>query len=108
MAFNKLSPAQAERLALLIEECGEVVHIACKVLRHGYESCHPQSRVTNREELAKEMGDLRAAMILMCRAGDVEKEDVHHHADDKLEAVQEYLHHQPGRLFPSAGEHHAG
>jgi len=39
--FNGLSPAEAERLALLAEECGEVVQAVCKVLRHGYESTNP-------------------------------------------------------------------
>ena len=34
--FNKLTPAQAERLAILIEECGEVIQAATKILRHGY------------------------------------------------------------------------
>ena len=33
--FNGLTPAEAERLALLMEECGEVVQIIGKVLRHG-------------------------------------------------------------------------
>ena len=39
--FNKLTPAEAERLAMLAEECGEVVQIVGKILRHGYDSQHP-------------------------------------------------------------------
>jgi hypothetical protein len=39
--FNGLTPAEAERLALLAEECGEVIQAIGKVLRHGYESRHP-------------------------------------------------------------------
>src|SRR5574343_752810 len=32
--FNRLSEAELERLAILIEECGEVAQAACKVIRH--------------------------------------------------------------------------
>lgn len=39
--FNGLSPAEAERLAILAEECSEVVQKVCKTLRNGYESTHP-------------------------------------------------------------------
>jgi hypothetical protein len=38
MSFNQLTDAEAERLALLAEECGEVVQVIGKILRHGYES----------------------------------------------------------------------
>ncbi len=55
--FNGLHPAEAERLALLIEECGEVVQAASKVLRHGYKSYDPTVRggPDNQEALAKEI-----------------------------------------------------
>jgi NTP pyrophosphatase (non-canonical NTP hydrolase) len=60
--FNQLSPAEAERLAFLIEECGEVIQAASKVLRHGYESFDPtipiHERLTNRGALARELGDV--------------------------------------------------
>lgn len=36
LAFNGLSPAEVERLALLAEECGEVIQTVGKILRHGY------------------------------------------------------------------------
>ena len=34
--FNGLTPAEAKRLALLAEECGEVLQAIGKVLRHGF------------------------------------------------------------------------
>jgi NTP pyrophosphatase (non-canonical NTP hydrolase) len=94
--FNKLTPAQAERLALLAEECGEVVQAVAKVLRHGYKSCHPMvnnPEFNNRYDLEKELGDVLAAMKLMARAGDIENPRVIGHSEDKLESVQHYLHH---------------
>jgi len=57
--FNELSPGQAERLAILLEECGEVVQICGKILRHGYESYHPKDyfETSNRELLRDEICD---------------------------------------------------
>lgn len=52
--FNQLTPAEAERLALLAEECGEVIQAIGKILRHGYESRHPDGGPTNREALERE------------------------------------------------------
>ena len=39
--FNQLTPAEAERLALLLEELGEAQQAIGKILRHGYASTHP-------------------------------------------------------------------
>lgn len=59
--FNALSPAQAERLAMLAEECGEVIQVIGKILRHGYDSYHPdRPHITNRELLQRELTDLAA------------------------------------------------
>lgn len=92
--FNKLTPAQAERLALLAEECGEVVQAVGKILRHGYRSHHPQFRdCDNRETLEEEIGDLTAAVRLLSDAGDIVGENVVQHAESKLERVEEFLHH---------------
>ena len=65
--FNELTPAQAERLAILMEECGEVVQIIGKILRHGYDSCSPfgASQETNRQALVRELFDIKAAAMLI-------------------------------------------
>lgn len=65
--FNGLSPAQAERLAILMEECGEVVQIIGKILRHGYDSCSPfgHNMETNRQALIRELFDVKAAALLI-------------------------------------------
>ncbi|OWK35445.1 MazG nucleotide pyrophosphohydrolase domain-containing protein [Fimbriiglobus ruber] len=97
--FNKLTEGEAELLALLAEEMGEAIQIIGKILRHGYDSTHPDEPFgpDNREILEKELGDVRCAMILLCEAGDLRKEAIHRHADDKRERVGKYLHHQPGK-----------
>lgn len=91
--FNALDPATAELLALLAEECGELVQAIGKVLRHGLDSQHPDSGVDNQDTLEREMGDVRAAMILLCEAGIASRPLVHEHACNKLAKVGRYLHH---------------
>lgn len=41
--FNDLEPGEAERLAILAEEAGELIHAIGKILRYGYESHNPDS-----------------------------------------------------------------
>jgi len=91
--FNRLTPAEAERLALLAEEMGEAIQAIGKVLRHGYESTHPEGGPTNREELEHECGDVRHAMIRLCDAGDLDKQRIHDCADMKAKTVSRYMHH---------------
>lgn len=63
---STLSPGEAERLAMLVEECGEVIQAASKVLRHGYENFHPDDPTTsNRDLLTNEMADLFAVYEMM-------------------------------------------
>lgn len=95
--FNGLSPAEAERLAMLAEEAAEVAQIAMKILRQGYESYHPHDpqKRTNRELLHTEMADMTAVWSMMRRAGDA----THVSSDEVFEAMKKklrYTHHQEG------------
>ncbi|MDD2748647.1 hypothetical protein [Acidithiobacillus thiooxidans] len=92
--FNRLTPAEAERLALLAEECGEVVQAVGKILRHGYESVHPDGGPTNRESLTRECGDVYHAIWRLIGAGDIDGNEMSQWADDKSKKVINYLHHQ--------------
>lgn len=95
--FNGLTPSQDERLAVLIEEMGEAIQIACKVLRHGYEShdpTNPRYQQTNRQLLEVELGHVRHAMIRLCDYGDLDKEAIHESADKKARSIGKWLHHQ--------------
>jgi len=68
--FNQLTPAQAERLAMVAEECAEVIQIVGKILRHGYDSHHPNDPLsTNRDLLGRELTDLYAVASALCRDG---------------------------------------
>lgn len=96
---NGLSPAQAERLAMLAEECGEVIQVIGKILRHGYASYHPDQqgtpakhRFTNRQALGAELTDLLAVAASLCRDG--VPEGSLYDQDRAWEKKLRYAHHQ--------------
>jgi hypothetical protein len=93
--FNELCPAELERLALLSEECGEVIAIIGKILRHGYESCNPfdVSRTRNRELLEKEIGDVEYAISLL-KGTDLREWRIAAQLGEKSRKIKDYLHHQ--------------
>lgn len=70
--FNQLTPAEHERLSLLLKELGEAQQAIGKILIHGYESCHPNNpNKTNRNDLEEELGHIRNAQRMMIDAGDI-------------------------------------
>lgn len=94
--FNQLTPSQLERLALLSEELGEAQQAIGKIMRHGYESCHPAdvTHRTNRSHLEWELGDVMAAMHLLGLAGDIDAQATKEHSQEKLKRIRRYTHHQ--------------
>jgi NTP pyrophosphatase (non-canonical NTP hydrolase) len=77
MEHNNLSKAEIERLAYLSEELGEVQQMIGKVLRFGYESWHPNHpSITNREDLAKEIGHVKKAISLLTLNNDIDNDIV--------------------------------
>lgn len=93
--FNQLTEGEAERLAILIEECGEVIQAACKILRHGYDSNNKgQLAETNRQTLERELGDVSHAAARMETAADINPLVVRARAASKAERIAPYLHHQ--------------
>jgi hypothetical protein len=93
--FNELSPAQAERLALLIEEQGKVLQVIGKILRFGYDSRHPKNpRISNRELLEKELDDVDAALALMFKARDISENERDGWARNKLSVIARWVRHQ--------------
>lgn len=94
--FNKLAPAEAERLALLLEEMGEAQQAIGKILRHGYESVNPfiAPSPTNRESLEREMGDVMAALQMLTEVKDLDAEKIENRRGRKRMNVGGYMHHQ--------------
>jgi NTP pyrophosphatase (non-canonical NTP hydrolase) len=98
--FNKLTPAEDERLALLEEECAEVVQAIAKIRRHGYESDNKgKLGHTNRMALEFELGHVFSAVGMLQRAADIKYTEVMTYAGAKRETVKEWLHHQPEEVL---------
>lgn len=95
-SFNKLTPQESERLALLAEECGEVIQIVGKILRHGYESYNPNDprKTTNRALLEKELGDVSFVSFFMNEKKDIDSENVESYMSLKSMKIGQWLHHQ--------------
>ena len=97
MPFDtKLSDAQIELLSLVAEECAETIQAITKILRHGYDSTNPliENGPSNRDHLEKELGDVTAAIAMLCTSGDVSKYTCMAHAKDKVDSVGQWLHFQ--------------
>lgn len=97
--FNQLTPAEAERLALLLEELGEAQQAIGKILRHGYESHNPTSATvspSNREALETELGHVRHAIDRMTLAGDLSVLAITGAMKAKADSVWRWLHHAGG------------
>ena len=94
--FNNLTPAETERLAILVEECGEVVQIGMKILRHGYQNHHPEDpeKQSNRMLLAGELGHVIYAIKTMIKEKDVSGMGIDLSDEKKSESIKKYLHHQ--------------
>lgn len=92
--FNRLTPGEAERLAILAEECGEVIKVIGKVLRHGYESHNPDAPgETNRQMLERECGHVRHSIDRLIESLDLEFLNIRDSQALKRDTIIRYLHH---------------
>jgi len=100
---NRLTPDQLERLAILSEELGEAQQAIGKIIRHSFDSFDPTKpaiemdgqmfRLTNRDDLEKELGDVSAAMSLMFLGGELNRAKVTGYAELKMQSIRRWLHH---------------
>lgn len=64
---GNITPAEAEILGILQEECAEVIMAVSKTRRFGWDSCHPDvPNFSNKEHLTEELGDLLAMVKILC------------------------------------------
>ncbi len=94
--FNGLTPAETERLDMLVEELSEVIMIAQKIKRHGYESYHPDDprQTTNRRLLEIELGDVLGILNKMYFEYDLDENYILSQAYTKWDRSFKYTHHQ--------------
>lgn len=92
---NGLTYAESERLAMLAEECSEVIQIVGKILRHGYDSYHPDNPShLNRAQLEEEIMDVHAVVQMMKARGDISTPDVGAYMAGRIGRKLRYSHHQ--------------
>jgi hypothetical protein len=96
---TRLSNAETERLAIALEEISEAGQIIGKVLRHGYESTHPDGGPTNRELLECEIGHVQYILESMCDRGDLKPSHITRSRNAKALSILPYLHFQEGTDF---------
>ena len=89
---------------MLAEECGEVIQIVGKILRHGYESHHPDGGPDNRQHLMRELGDLLCIMDMMDSENDLSLYDISQFSIKKQFSVHRYTHHQLDSEQPETTE----
>jgi NTP pyrophosphatase (non-canonical NTP hydrolase) len=101
---NGLTNAETERLSMLAEECGEVVQLIGKILRHGYTSYHPEDAdmTTNWTLLNKELNDIGAVVHGMIKSGDYDEADFSLEIQKKIwQKKLRWTHHQKGEQTKS-------
>lgn len=82
-----------ERLAILSEECSEVIKIINKTLRHGEDSCHPDDLTKNNKILlSEELGDLMYAIRLCVVNEDVNQDVLEDSYASRPERLKKYIH----------------
>jgi hypothetical protein len=91
--FNQLDEGQQERLAVLIEECSEVIQAGTKILRHGYDSHHPFTGENNRIALEREIADLLHILKWMYDV-DISKVRITERLVAGKPNAAKYMHHQ--------------
>ena len=93
--FNKLSPEAAERIAMLMEEAGEVVQICGKILRHGLNNHHPDNSTPNSALLRREITDF-LAVAHACRNKEFQGFPGAEETANAWQKKLKYAHHQGG------------
>ena len=90
-----LTKAEEERLIKLMEECGEVIQAASKILRHGWDSKNPNdpNHLGNKLDLERELADLTAAVLKLDAAKNISLTNILATAQSK-HGVNDYMHFQ--------------
>lgn len=92
---NQLNLDQIERIALLMEEMGELQQSLGKVLRHGYHSCDPTNpeHLGNSADVAREAAQVRWCIDFMLDNNDFPFSIYQEEKTKRTKTVGEYLHH---------------
>lgn len=79
-------------LVLLIEECAEIIHRCCKIIRFGLLEVQPGQGLNNEVRLTHELIDMQAVTRLLVRNGVISPPPSEMDMmNDKFEKVEKYM-----------------
>lgn len=99
--FNSLTPAQAERLAILAQAAAALGVAIARCQQHGLASFNLQTGEINLHALSKEVGAVVAATGLMVLAQDIRRDSCDSFANLAAEQMYRLSHHQQPEFFAS-------
>ena len=86
-----ISEDERKRLVVLSEECAEIIQIAAKIQRFGFESYHPDDpAVTNRTLLEREIADALAVIGLLTANQNIDSARVSAGIQPKIDKLKRY------------------
>ncbi len=91
---NEQAAAQIERVALLMEEMAETIHVIGKILRHGFNSYNPYTEEKNKTLLEKELSHVSLALSLLIANGDIDPLALTEYQSLKQQSVKRFMHYK--------------
>ena len=86
-----ISEDERKRLVVLSEECAEIIQIAAKIQRFGFESYHPDDpAATNRTLLEREIADALAVIGLLTSNGNIDSSRFTAGIQPKIDKLKRY------------------
>jgi hypothetical protein len=85
------TPHEREILTILIEECGELIQAATKILRFGAGDTAPGSDCDNVRSMGREAADVLVMIDMMHDAGLVFGSDILHGKADKRAKLAQFM-----------------
>lgn len=79
-----------EIMAILQEECAEVIQAVSKINRFGLDNFKPGKPKTNRQHLEEELGDVVAMITLLEMNGIVSQSNIEHAKIAKFEKLKKW------------------
>ena len=87
-----------EAMDILQEECAEVIQAISKVFRFGLNQTHPETGISNKENLQTEIGQLSFMLTMLVSQWDLDTDAIEESYHNKMETYQEWY-----KYFPKEG-----
>jgi len=82
------------------EECAEVIQAISKVFRFGINQVHPETNISNKENLETEIGQLSFMLTMLVNQWDLDTDAIEEAYRNKQDTYQEWY-----KYFPKEGSY---